>query len=147
MVTQMARDPVLRHFGGATLALDARAEAEIPLLDLAGAFLKPASPPAPKLRVSISYAGQRLLDGRRAIEVRVSAMLPRGRHRFLMRGQPDVVTVNSVDADGVSYVDPAKGFTLRNYSTMILDIQAKGQRITAKIISSLSLDLAASEGI
>ena len=113
-----------------------------------GPFLKPVSARVSRVHVSMWYAGQRLIDGRQGIELRVSFALPAGRNqRFHVRGQSEVVTVDRLEGEMVRYMDPSSRFVLRDHSTTTLGMRLKNQSLTAKIISASSLDLDASKGI
>jgi hypothetical protein len=147
MVMRLVRDPILGQLQHRTLALNARTEADLPFVDMFGPFLKPTAGPVPPLRVSIWYAGHRVINGKRAAEVRVTFSLRRGGVDVRFRGQSEVVTVNSLAAEGVVYLDVTNQFGLAQYLTVSMGLRVNNRSVTAKTISASRLDLQASKGI
>jgi hypothetical protein len=140
--------PVAKRFENLRLRLDHPERVNMPFVELMGPFMKPVPPSSsPMLGLSVVYAGHRLIDGARTVELRVSLAL-RGRgHRVRVRGQDEPVLVNTLEGEVTTHVDTERQFVIRNYQTISVRFRAKGLDLSSRQVGAAILDRTASKGL
>jgi len=139
--------PVGKRLESLHLRLDRPERIEMPIGELLGATMKLVSPAPAVLDVRIVYAGHRLIEGARTVELRVISTL-RGRgHQFRLRGQDEPVRMDAFEGETTMYVDPDRQFSVRTYQSLSSQLRAKGLNLTSRQVSAVVLDRTASKSL